>query len=479
MVVSVAGAYRKGKSFLLNFFLRYLNSDGKENWMGEPNDPLIGFQWRGGSERLTSGILIWSEPYIIRNNKGDEVCVLLMDTQGAFDSQSTVKDCATVFALSTMLSSVQVFNITGNIQEDDLQHLELFTEYGRLALQTYEDKPFQTLHFLVRDWQYPYQHPYGAKGGSEILAKRLMINPKQHNELQNLRRHLQECFKVITCYLMPHPGLKVATERDFIGKLSDIDDEFKVQVKSFTESIFQSEHVVIKNINGSDITGKELIEYFKAYLKVYQGSDLPEPKSMLEATSEANNLAAVATAKDFYNKEMEKVCGGDKQYMKMEQLKQEHERWFFAAIKMFKDTRKMGGADFCAVYEKRLEKDLLEMYDAYLKNNEAKNVASALQTPLVLVLLAVVVYILSGVFGLLGAESIVRLFNMGLGLAVLLLVAWSYSRYTGQFRVVGEYLDAGSKFVCEHAMKKVPAESVTNLAINAAKGAMTTDKKRN
>ena len=39
-----------------------------------------------------------------------QVVVLLMDTQGAFDSESTVKDCATVFALSTMLSSVQVTN---------------------------------------------------------------------------------------------------------------------------------------------------------------------------------------------------------------------------------------------------------------------------------------------------------------------------------------------------------------------------------
>ena len=31
-----------------------------------------------------------------------------MDTQGAFDSSSTVKECATVFAISTMTSSVQV-----------------------------------------------------------------------------------------------------------------------------------------------------------------------------------------------------------------------------------------------------------------------------------------------------------------------------------------------------------------------------------
>jgi len=53
--------------------------------------------------------------------------VLLMDTQGAFDSMSTIKDCATVFALSTLLSSVQIYNIMSNLQEDDLQHLQVFS----------------------------------------------------------------------------------------------------------------------------------------------------------------------------------------------------------------------------------------------------------------------------------------------------------------------------------------------------------------
>ena len=39
-----------------------------------------------------------------------QVAVLLMDTQGTFDSQSTLRDSATVFALSTMISSIQVWN---------------------------------------------------------------------------------------------------------------------------------------------------------------------------------------------------------------------------------------------------------------------------------------------------------------------------------------------------------------------------------
>ena len=38
----------------------------------------------------------------------DQIAIVVMDTQGAFDSESTVRDCATIFALSTMISSIQV-----------------------------------------------------------------------------------------------------------------------------------------------------------------------------------------------------------------------------------------------------------------------------------------------------------------------------------------------------------------------------------
>ena len=98
--------------------------------------------------------------------------------------RSTVRECATIFALSAMLSSVLVYNLTANIQEDDLQHLELFTEYGRLAMDESGEKPFQKLQFLVRDWSYPYEAPYGRDGGEKIVNKRLEVTEKQHSELQ-------------------------------------------------------------------------------------------------------------------------------------------------------------------------------------------------------------------------------------------------------------------------------------------------------
>lgn len=48
------------------------------------------------------------EGYCIRIYTAIQVAVLLMDTQGVFDNESTVEDCASIFALSNLISSVQV-----------------------------------------------------------------------------------------------------------------------------------------------------------------------------------------------------------------------------------------------------------------------------------------------------------------------------------------------------------------------------------
>ncbi|XP_075006828.1 atlastin-1 isoform X3 [Calonectris borealis] len=307
VAVSVAGAFRKGKSFLMDFMLRYMYNKEAVDWVGDYNEPLTGFSWRGGSERETTGIQIWSEVFLVDKPDGKKVAVLLMDTQGTFDSQSTLRDSATVFALSTMISSIQVYNLSQNVQEDDLQHLQLFTEYGRLAMEETFLKPFQSLIFLVRDWSFPYEFSYGSDGGARFLEKRLKVSGNQHEELQNVRKHIHSCFTKISCFLLPHPGLKVATNPNFDGKLKEIDDEFIKNLKILIPWLLSPESLDVKEINGNHITCRGLVEYFKAYIKIYQGEELPHPKSMLQATAEANNLAAVATAKDTYSRRMEEA----------------------------------------------------------------------------------------------------------------------------------------------------------------------------
>ncbi|KAI4496638.1 hypothetical protein M0804_000448 [Polistes exclamans] len=458
VVVSVAGAFRKGKSFLLDFFLRYMNdkySKGKssDSWLGKDDEPLKGFSWRGGSERDTTGILMWSQVFPATLPSGERVAIILMDTQGAFDSQSTVRDCATVFALSTMLSSVQIYNLSQNIQEDHLQHLQLFTEYGRLALEKSGSTPFQSLQFLVRDWCYPYEADYGAEGGQKVLQRRLEISNKQHPELQSLRKHIKSCFSDISCFLMPHPGLKIATNPKFDGRLSEIESEFKEQLKVLIPMILAPENLVTKKIDGQVVKARDLLEYFKSYIKIYKGDELPEPKSMLVATAEANNLSAVAEAKDVYLQSMENVCGGIKPFLATALLDAEHQRCMDSAIHHFQNKRKMGGDEFSQMYMEKLIKDMDEAYLQFKAHNESKNIFKAARTPAVFLVIAVTMYILSGIFGLVGLYGIANTCNIILGIALLTFVFWAYVKYSGELHEMGTRIDELANAIWENFMK--------------------------
>ena len=41
------------------------------------------------------------------------------------------------------------------------------------------------------------------------------------------------------------------------------------------------ENLVTKKIDGQIVKARDLLEYFKSYMKIYKGNELPEPKSML------------------------------------------------------------------------------------------------------------------------------------------------------------------------------------------------------
>jgi len=455
-VVSVAGAFRRGKSFLLDFFLRYLSREGDDNWMGDDAEdntkPLEGFHWRGGSERDTTGILIWSEVFTAHTRKGKQVAIVLMDTQGAFDCNSTVRDCATIFALSAMISSVLVYNLSQNIQEDDLQHLQLFTEYGRLAVEDSGDTPFQRLQFLVRDWSYPYEADYGAEGGRSILDRRLQVSDFQHVELQNLRKHINACFDRIEAFLLPHPGLRVATDPNFDGKLKDIEPLFIKQLKDFIPMLLSPENALPRKISGAEVKCKDLSRYMRAYVDIFKGDEMPEPKSMLEATSEANNLASLSEAKDLYTNMMEGVCGGDKPFINEHILEIEHLRIRDAALETFDGRRKMGGEEFSAKYRDKLEAEMNEAFENYKSHNESKNLFRAANTPITLGAIAMILYILSQLFSIFGLYPIANLVNLMMLGAVLLLSTWGYIRYSGNFSELGEGIDSLASAIWEQGL---------------------------
>lgn len=265
----------------MDYFQQYKTHD-VSNWIGEneTSDGLLGFKWRGGRKPETTGILIWSEIFTHDYENGDKVAIVLLDTQGFFDGRTSIRDCSTIFALSTMLSSVQCYNLMHNIQEDNLQHLQLFTEYGRLALEQSNEKPFQYLLFLIRDWQYAYEIDYGWYG-QEVIDELLVNIDDQTPEMRELRQRINSSFEDIGAFLMPHPGMIVAQEEHFTGDLNQIEPNFIKYTKQLTPLLFAPENLIVKKINGQNVRARDLIPYLEAYLKIFNEKSLPEPKSVL------------------------------------------------------------------------------------------------------------------------------------------------------------------------------------------------------
>ncbi|CAJ0956253.1 unnamed protein product [Ranitomeya imitator] len=354
-----------------------------------------------------------------------------------------------VVGIAAASLNVKIYNLSQNIQEDDLQQLQLFTEYGRLAMDEIFLKPFQTLMFLVRDWSFPYEYPYGAEGGDKFLEKRLRVKEHQHEEIQNVRKHIHSCFTNVSCFLLPHPGLKVATSPQFDGRLKDIAPEFTEQLSELVPLVLGPRSLMEKEINGAKVTCRGLLEYFKAYIKIYQGEDLPHPKSMLQATAEANNLAAVASAKDLYNSSMEKICGGEKPYVAPDVLRDRDAVCKDEALSSFDRAKKMGGVEFSRQYREELEKNLEDMYTAFCKHNESKNIFTAFRTPAVLLALVAALYMASGITGFVGLGVIAQLLNCAMGLILIALLTWGYIKYSGQYRDLGKVIDSSADYVLD------------------------------
>lgn len=378
VLFSVAGPFRTGKSFLLNYFLRYLHSPvfkgekgDNAKPLGEDSEPLGGFTWRGGSERNTVGLLIWSEPIIKTLENGDKVAVLLMDTQGLFDSKTTMRDCSIIFALSTLLSSVQVYNLKENLQENHLQFLQLFTQYAKAADNGEELKSFQNLLFLIRDWSYYDTHPYGSKGGDSLVAKRFEVTKDLSTDMVELRAQITSSFQKISGFLLPHPGFNVLKPQ-FDGRLSDLEENFKTYLLELVTLLFSPSNLVPKKINGQTIRAKELSTHFNVFLELFKSNETPTISSMTKAISDISLQTAVNDARELYENTVNSKFGVDQLSAPTEAIRFSHTQAIEAAKALYNSKKKMGSADELVARLDNLVKELDEILPQTLLMNETK-----------------------------------------------------------------------------------------------------------
>ena len=134
-------------------------------------------------------------------------------------------------------------------------------------------------------------------------------------------------------------------------------------------------------------------------------------------------------------------------YISPEHLEREHLRCKEHCLRLFHTTRKMGGKDFSQTYSDKLEEEMNELYDNFVHHNESKNIFAAARTPAVLFAVMVLCYFVAGLFGIIGLESFANIVNLGMTVALLLLITWAYVRYSGEYREVGAHIDKVADFI--------------------------------
>lgn len=248
------------------------------NWIGDRVEKA--FSWQGGKKHHTIGIWMWSEIFTHDYASGERVAIILMDTQGLFDNESTMNDCISIFAISMLLSSVQCYNLMRNVEESNLRDLQLFTQYAQLAMNGSQETPFQKLLFIIRDWPFPYDNAYGYS--KEFVFFHLAENEKQTPEMHELRQQIRKCIREIDAFLMPDPGKAVIREQDFGGEIKKIDEDFMKYVQELVPSICAPDRLIIKRINGEPVSVPEFFKYLQAYVDIFSSGDLPQPITVLE-----------------------------------------------------------------------------------------------------------------------------------------------------------------------------------------------------
>ncbi|XP_070490396.1 atlastin-1-like [Chironomus tepperi] len=302
VVLSIIGALRGGKSFFLDYCLRFLyahfpsiNNQNKspslesnfiknETWMGSSNEPLNGFSWRIGTQRETAAIDFWSDIFLYTLN-GEKIAIFVMDTPGLSDCDSNVSDNLRMFAFGALISSIQVFNINKQIQGDQLQFLESAIKCAYLNSkinEKFDEKPFKSLTFLIRDWENYEDYPFGSDGGTKYLQ----------NIIKNKYKFIEQSFEKVDCCLLPHPGLKIIGRQSYDGNWLEMESNFKDELKSVIEHLLHPENLELKKVDSQKMTVKDMKVHIENCLKLFQSGDISETlyQSMTERNSTLMNI---------------------------------------------------------------------------------------------------------------------------------------------------------------------------------------------
>nr|CAB3224310.1 atlastin-2-like [Phallusia mammillata] len=363
-IIAICGDKRKGKSFILNMFLRYLikglpKTSLLSYWWGTKEDLHAAFEWRGGSRRNTEGIWILDKPILVDTLDG-KVALYLMDTQGMFDSQTSKRECSQIFALATLMSSQLVFNLMKQIQANDLEYLDFWTQTAKFVNTGSDEAFFQSLLFLIRDFSFP-DYGFGIQAGERYLQEELKESDDKTATVNENIRNLRNVFSSVNAFGMPTPHKSVTARKE-----EDKPVNLQYAGKSFmqnAEDLFKhlKENISPLSLNGSPMSGEQLYDYVLSCGENLLSDQVPDPVSLSESVSKFQLGKLVEQEKAEYERIMKEAM--DTYEGTLSDLYKYHELQLLEALGRFDKVHKFGREDVIMDYRNTLKLDIVEIYN--------------------------------------------------------------------------------------------------------------------
>jgi atlastin len=157
-------------------------------------------------------------------------------------------------------------------------------------------------------------------------------------------------------------------------------------------------------------------------------------------------------------------CGGDRPYIHPNQLDALHQEVHRQSIEKFCSARKMGGEEMSKSYQTDLDAEVQELYGEctvtllslsraethflsllllvnYKKHNDSKNVFAFSRTPTTFISCMVLCYMIAGILDIIWLGGVNFVFMFAFWVCFVLLFVWLYTKYSGEYSEVGEYVD--------------------------------------
>jgi hypothetical protein len=277
-VISVAGMYRTGKSYLLN---RVLLNQSR------------GFDVGPTINACTKGVWIWGKPINGFTPEGDPIKILVLDTEGLGALDEDSNHDVRIFSLAILRASFFLYNSMGSIDENALQQLSLVVNLTKhiqikAGSSSEEQDPedfaqfFPAFMWIVRDFSLQLVDAENEPINQKEYLEKALTNQKGFSEgieaKNRIRRMLKSFFKERDCCTMIRP----LTNEGMLQNLADMEldqlrPEFTDQVMSLRRKVIN--RIKPKTMNGKKLNGEMLYNLAHSYVEAINKGAVPSIES--------------------------------------------------------------------------------------------------------------------------------------------------------------------------------------------------------